>query len=44
VRRVEVWLTNFEGASIMALVEGYRRALETAELEACLSALEAVRA
>jgi hypothetical protein len=37
-------LTPAEGASIMALVEGYRRTLETAELEARLSALEAARA
>jgi hypothetical protein len=37
-------LTPAEGASIMALVDGYRRTLETAELEARLSALEAARA
>jgi hypothetical protein len=37
-------LTPAEGASIMALVEGYRRTLETAELEARLSALETARA
>jgi len=33
-------LTPTEGAHLMGLVEGYRRALETSELEARLSALE----
>lgn len=33
-------LTPTEGAHIMALVEGYRRALETSELEARVAALE----
>jgi hypothetical protein len=33
-------LTPTEGAHIMALVEGYRRALETSELEARVIALE----
>jgi hypothetical protein len=36
-------LTPTEGAHIMALVEGFRRTLETTELEARLAALEAVR-
>jgi hypothetical protein len=36
-------LTPTEGAHIMALVEGFRRTLETTELEARLVALEAVR-
>jgi len=36
-------LTPTEGAHIMALVETYRRTLETTELEARLAALEAVR-
>jgi len=36
-------LTPTEGASLMALVEGFRRTLETTELEARLAALEAVR-
>jgi hypothetical protein len=36
-------LTPGEGASLMALVEGFRRTLETTELEARLAALEAVR-
>jgi len=35
-------LTPTEGAHIMALVETYRRTLETTELEARLAALEAV--
>ncbi len=34
-------LTPAEGASIMALVEAYRRTLETCELEARVVALEA---
>lgn len=34
-------LTPIEGAHIMALVETYRRTLETSELEARLAALEA---
>ncbi len=34
-------LTPAEGASIMALVEAYRRTLETSELEARMVALEA---
>ena len=33
-------LTPGEGASLMALVEGFRRTLETTELEARLAALE----
>ena len=33
-------LTPTEGAAIMALVEAYRRALETTELEARMAALE----
>jgi hypothetical protein len=33
-------LTPLEGASIMGLIESYRRALETTELEARLKALE----
>lgn len=37
-------LTPQEGAQIMALVETYRRTLETSELEARLSALEGARA
>jgi hypothetical protein len=37
-------LTPSEGVAIMALVEGCRRTLETAELEARLSALETARA
>jgi hypothetical protein len=36
-------LTPTEGAHIMALVEGFRRTLETTELEARLVALEGVR-
>jgi len=36
-------LTPTEGAHIMALVETYRRTLETTELEARLAALEAVQ-
>ena len=36
-------LTPGEGAALMALVEGFRRTLETTELEARLAALEAVR-
>jgi len=36
-------LTPTEGAHIMALVETYRRTLETTELEARLAALEGVR-
>jgi len=36
-------LTPTEGAHIMALVEGFRRTLETTELEARLAALEGVR-
>jgi hypothetical protein len=34
-------LTPTEGASVMGLVEGYRRAVETADLEARIEALEA---
>lgn len=34
-------LTPTEGAGVMALVEGYRRAVETAELEMRIAALEA---
>jgi len=34
-------LTPVEGASVMALVEGYRKALETTELERRIAALEA---
>ena len=34
-------LTPQEGASIMALVEGYRKALETTEFESRIDALEA---
>ena len=37
-------LTPTEGAHIMALVEGFRRTLETSELEARVAALEADRA
>jgi hypothetical protein len=37
-------LTLSEGVAIMALVEGCRRTLETAELEARLLALETARA
>jgi len=37
-------LTPTEGAHIMALVETYRRTLETTELEARLAALEGARA
>ncbi|WP_275570085.1 DUF5681 domain-containing protein [Psychromarinibacter sediminicola] len=33
-------LTPMEGASVMALVEGYRKTLETTELEQRISALE----
>lgn len=33
-------LTPGEGAQIMALVDSYRRALETSELEARVAALE----
>lgn len=33
-------LTPIEGASVMALVEAYRRTLETAELEVRITALE----
>ncbi|WP_425051526.1 DUF5681 domain-containing protein [Psychromarinibacter sp. S121] len=36
-------LTPMEGASVMALVEGYRKTLETTELEARLTALENAR-
>jgi hypothetical protein len=35
-------LTPTEGAHIMALVESYRRTLETTELEARVAALEVV--
>ena len=34
-------ITPLEGASVMALVEGYRKTLETTELEARISQLEA---
>lgn len=34
-------LTPLEGASVMALVEGYRKTLETTELESRIAALEA---
>ncbi len=34
-------VTPLEGASVMALVEGYRKTLETAELEERITALEA---
>lgn len=34
-------LTPIEGAQVMGLIESYRRALETTELEARLTALEA---
>ena len=37
-------LTPTEGAHVMALVETYRRTLETTELEARLAALEGARA
>ncbi|MDF0603966.1 hypothetical protein P1J78_24980 [Psychromarinibacter sp. C21-152] len=33
-------MTPMEGASVMALVEGYRKTLETSELELRISALE----
>ncbi|RYH08824.1 DUF5681 domain-containing protein [Tropicimonas sp. IMCC6043] len=33
-------ITPLEGASVMALVEGYRKTLETTELEARITALE----
>ncbi|WP_306111509.1 MULTISPECIES: DUF5681 domain-containing protein [Roseovarius] len=36
-------LTPLEGASVMALVEGYRKALETTELEQRITALEAAK-
>lgn len=36
-------LTPLEGASVMTLVESYRRTLETTELEARLAALEAAQ-
>lgn len=36
-------LTPLEGASVMALVEGYRKALETTELEQRIAALEAAK-
>ena len=36
-------LTPLEGASVMALVEGYRKALETTELEQRIAALEATK-
>ena len=36
-------LTPLEGASVMALVEGYRKALETTELEQRITALEATQ-
>ncbi|WP_368373276.1 DUF5681 domain-containing protein [Roseovarius sp. THAF27] len=36
-------LTPLEGASVMALVEGYRKALETTELEQRIAALEATQ-
>jgi hypothetical protein len=34
-------ITPVEGAAVMALIEQYRRALESSEFEARLSALEA---
>lgn len=36
-------ITPVEGASVMSLIEGYRRALETEELERRISALEGVK-
>ncbi|MGM0740167.1 MAG: DUF5681 domain-containing protein [Pseudomonadota bacterium] len=36
-------LTPLEGASVMALVESYRRTLETTELESRIAALEAAK-
>ena len=36
-------LTPFEAASVMALVEGYRKTLETTELEARITALETAK-
>ena len=36
-------LTPSEGASVMGLVEGYRRVAETADLETRIEALEAIR-
>lgn len=36
-------LTPLEGASVMALVEGYRKTLETTELESRITALEAAK-
>ena len=36
-------LTPGEGSAIAGLVEGYRKALETAELEVRIAALENVR-
>ena len=38
-----VRLTPLEGASVMALVEAYRKTLETTELESRIAALEAAK-